>query len=229
MSPVAWSATTMATESFGPSCAARSPPSCLERRPAAAGRPSASICAHCGCAVTASSARCAASIGNSRRAVGIGSRLAAAASSAQITPGANHAVEHQVARRERHLWDRGPAVAPRAIAAAPPAAPPRPSSAASAPCRNRRGSPRGCLRCCRHRAPASGRASRISSLLSCCSSASACTICRSLAGEVARRLAARSAAPPAWSASSRPRRCAPPRQTAPPARSMRASRCHHAR
>ncbi len=85
MSPLAWSATTIATETFGPSCAARDAPS---RSSTACSRLSivSSTCRALGRAFAAVSARCAASIGKSRRALGSGSRFAASASSAPITP-----------------------------------------------------------------------------------------------------------------------------------------------
>ena len=72
--------------------------------------------------------------------------------------GLGDAVEHAVARRPRRHEPSDPAGAAPAIAAARPAAPLPPAKASSAPCRNRRATPRGCLRDCRHRAQASDKA-----------------------------------------------------------------------
>ncbi len=91
----------------------------------------------------------------------------------------------------------------------------RPWSAAWAPCRNRRARPRARLRYCRHRARASGRGRGSASLLSSLLEPVGMHHLAELGVEAAGRLASRAAAPPAWSASSRPRRsCRRPRRTA---------------
>ena len=92
----------------------------------------------------------------------------------------------------------GPAGAVPAIAAARPGARLRRATGAWAPCRNRRARPRGCLRGCRHRAPASGRAKAPRPCSSCARSR-----WRARSGEAWRRACVRRAAPtgapPAWS------------------------------
>ncbi len=111
---------------------------------------------------------------------------------------ADHAVEHRVAAGEGSRRIDGPAVAPRAIAAGPPAAPTPRWSGAPAPCRNRRGWRHGCPRYCRHRAPASGRAIEDLVLAELVFERVGMHHLPHLAREVAGGLALDAAAPPAW-------------------------------
>ena len=112
------------------------------------------------------------------------SSLASATSSAGILPAlAMRSSTRSRAARAPH-GPNDPAGAVRAIAAARPAAPPPRAKASSAPCRNRRATPRGCLRDCRRRAQASGKAPSTSSLLRLRSISMARTIWRSLAPSV---------------------------------------------
>ncbi len=97
--------------------------------------------------------------------------LAGAISSRGTTRLRDGAVEHAVARRARPV--RRCAVGPprfRRLRQGDQQSRLRRATAVAAPCRSRPARPRGCLRDCRHRAPASDRAREFRALLSACSS-----------------------------------------------------------
>ena len=212
ISPVMASASTIATDTRGPSFCAASR--------ATASSPSCTLLLDRQLVARLGRLRCAAPCRRRGRRAPAGrarwpdtsSSAARAASRSPSRPAVDHAGEHAVARGLRGFEVAVGPAASRAIAAGRRAVRLPKPSAASAPCRNRRARRRARLRDCRHRARASGSAPGSRAWRAAARSA-----WRERSGGASCRCcgfrAARSAGQAASKASSRPRRCGRCRRT----------------